>query len=177
VGHARSILVGTADALDAQTGSAMWPLDREIADDCASRLETDLGATAFSDLRCTGTTWSEEQVVAAACATAAAILGEERVNAIWRAAGASVPEPRPTDLISVAHDRIPASLRSDNPFDLTRREQEVLVLLCQLRTDAQIADRFFLSRRMVEHHVSSILGKLGVANRRDAAIAARFGLA
>ena len=44
-------------------------------------------------------------------------------------------------------------------------------------TDAEIADRLFLSTRTVEHHVSNILAKLGAANRRDAAaIAARFAL-
>jgi DNA-binding CsgD family transcriptional regulator len=53
----------------------------------------------------------------------------------------------------------------------------VLTLLCQHHTDAEIADRFFLSPRTVQHHVSSILGKLGASNRRDAAaIAARLGL-
>jgi DNA-binding CsgD family transcriptional regulator/tetratricopeptide (TPR) repeat protein len=174
---AAASLVGAADALDARTGSAMWRFDREIADGCASRLEADLGATAFSALRHAGATWSVEQVAAAAWAVAAAILGEERVDAIWRATGAMAPEPLPTDMISVVHGRIPAPLRSDNPFDLTRREREVLGLLCQRLTDAEIADRFFLSRRTVEHHVSSILGKLGAANRRDAAaIAARLAL-
>jgi DNA-binding CsgD family transcriptional regulator len=60
---------------------------------------------------------------------------------------------------------------------LTRREREVLGLLCQRLTDAEIADRLFLSPRTVEHHVSSLLGKLGAANRRDAAaISARLGL-
>jgi DNA-binding CsgD family transcriptional regulator len=53
----------------------------------------------------------------------------------------------------------------------------VLALLCQHLTDAEIAERLFISPRTVEHHVSSILAKLGAANRRDAAaIAARLGL-
>jgi DNA-binding NarL/FixJ family response regulator len=61
--------------------------------------------------------------------------------------------------------------------DLTFREQEVLGLLCQRLTDAEIADRLFLSKRTVEHHVANILGKLGVRNRREAAaLAARPGL-
>jgi DNA-binding NarL/FixJ family response regulator len=45
----------------------------------------------------------------------------------------------------------------------------VLALLCQRLTDAEIGQCLFLSKRTVEHHVSSILGKLGVANRRQAA--------
>jgi DNA-binding CsgD family transcriptional regulator len=52
---------------------------------------------------------------------------------------------------------------------LTYRERDVLALLCEHLTDAEIGRRLFLSRRTVEHHVSRILGKLGVANRRQAA--------
>ena len=54
--------------------------------------------------------------------------------------------------------------------DLTGREQEVLTLLCQrFRTDAEIADQLFISPYTVGKHVSNLLGKLGVANRRQAA--------
>ena len=55
---------------------------------------------------------------------------------------------------------------------LSPRERDVLLLLCQRLTDPQIAERLFLSPRTVESHVSSLLGKLGVSNRRDAAAAA-----
>ena len=61
---------------------------------------------------------------------------------------------------------------------LSPREGEVLALLCQRLTDAQIAERLFLSPRTIESHVSAILRKLDVANRRDAAaVAARLELA
>jgi DNA-binding CsgD family transcriptional regulator len=61
---------------------------------------------------------------------------------------------------------------------LTRREHEILVLLCQHLTDQEIAKRLFLSRRTVNHHVSSLLGKLSARNRREAvAMAVRQGLA
>ena len=67
--------------------------------------------------------------------------------------------------------------RPPAPFNLTRREQEVLALLCQHLTDAEIAARLFLSPRTASNHVASIVDKLGVANRREAAaLAIRHGL-
>jgi predicted ATPase/DNA-binding CsgD family transcriptional regulator len=61
--------------------------------------------------------------------------------------------------------------------ELTPREQEVLTLLCERMTNAEMADRLFLSRRTVEDHVARLLTKLDVANRREAAaLAARLGL-
>ena len=168
-------LIGAADAADARTGGAIWPLDREIADWCLARLETDLGAAALADLRHAGNALSLEEGVAAAYAAAEAILRQERVAAIWEATGAPAPPPPLAEPAHATPDRRPAGLRSDPTSGLTRREREVYDLLCQHLTDAEIAGRLFLSTRTVEHHVSSLLGKLGVANRRDAAaIAARL---
>jgi DNA-binding NarL/FixJ family response regulator len=60
---------------------------------------------------------------------------------------------------------------------LTPREAEVLYRVARGETDQQIADKLFLSRRTVSNHVSNILGKLAVANRRDAVTTAfRIGL-
>jgi DNA-binding NarL/FixJ family response regulator len=62
--------------------------------------------------------------------------------------------------------------------NLTRREREVLGLLCQRLTDPEIAAQLFLSPRTVEKHVGNILGKLGAASRREAAaMAVRADLA
>jgi predicted ATPase/DNA-binding CsgD family transcriptional regulator len=54
-------------------------------------------------------------------------------------------------------------------FGLTAREAEVAELLLDRRTDREIADALFLSRRTVTTHVSSILRKIGVTSRRDVA--------
>lgn len=60
---------------------------------------------------------------------------------------------------------------------LTPREREVLALLRPRLTDAEIAAHLAISRRTVATHVANILGKLGAANRREAAaIATRLEL-
>jgi DNA-binding CsgD family transcriptional regulator len=65
-----------------------------------------------------------------------------------------------------------------NPAQLTQREAEILALIAAGRRNAEIAGQLFLSPRTVAHHVTSILAKLGVQSRTEAAReAARLGLA
>ena len=60
-----------------------------------------------------------------------------------------------------------------NPARLTARQLEILALVCEGRRDAEIAAQCFLSTKTVGHHVSAILGKLGVRSRGEASSAAR----
>jgi DNA-binding CsgD family transcriptional regulator len=65
-----------------------------------------------------------------------------------------------------------------NPAGLTDRELEVVALVSAGMTNAEIANRLFLSEKTVGHHVSAILRKLGARTRGEAsAEAARLGIA
>lgn len=57
-----------------------------------------------------------------------------------------------------------------DPFrELTEREIAVLRLLAEGKSNADIAQRLFLSDKTVRNHVSTILSKLNVSNRVEAA--------
>jgi DNA-binding NarL/FixJ family response regulator len=59
----------------------------------------------------------------------------------------------------------------------TSSRRSCATLLCEGLTNEGIAGRLVLSTRTVDHHVSAVLGKLGVSNRGAAvAHAQRLGL-
>ncbi len=66
---------------------------------------------------------------------------------------------------------------STAPFGLTDRELQAIRLVAAGRSNQEIADALFITRKTASVHVSNIIGKLGVANRVEAAaIAQRLGL-
>jgi DNA-binding CsgD family transcriptional regulator len=73
----------------------------------------------------------------------------------------------PTDTIS------PRSSRMSHSAGLTAREVDVLRLVAQGLTDAEVAERLFMARRTVNTHLTSIYTKLGVNSR---AAATRFAV-
>ncbi|WP_448002598.1 ATP-binding protein [Agromyces bauzanensis] len=65
--------------------------------------------------------------------------------------------------------RGPSTPTRRNPAGLTGRQVDVLRLLTEGRTNAEIAERLVLSVRTVDTHVAAILAKLGVSSRQEAA--------
>jgi DNA-binding CsgD family transcriptional regulator/tetratricopeptide (TPR) repeat protein len=71
----------------------------------------------------------------------------------------------------------PRATTRSHQLKLTRRQQEVLTLLCAGMANAEISQRLFISERTVDHHVSAVLSKMGVPSRGVAATEAfRLGL-
>jgi len=101
-------------------------------------------------------------------ATTRATLGEDQFAAAWQE-GQTMPleavltAPAPATLLSQhpADELLPPS----PPHDLTAREVEVLRLLAQGLTNAQMAQRLVISPRTIHAHVRAIYSKLGLPSR------------
>jgi DNA-binding NarL/FixJ family response regulator len=126
---------------------------------------------------------SADQVVPAVRAGAAGYLlkdaapveVEAAVRAVHRGEARLDPQVTATVMAEVAQ---PAAGPDEAALaTLTPREREVLALLAGGLTNAQLARELFLSEKTVKTHVSSILAKLRLADRTQAALfAARLGL-
>lgn len=73
--------------------------------------------------------------------------------------------------------RGPSRSTRTNPGGLTDRQVEVLKLIAEGLSNQEIAERLFVAKKTVEHHVSAIFIKLGVDNRTKAIAAAPVLLA
>jgi DNA-binding CsgD family transcriptional regulator len=122
-----------------------------------------------------------DKVHAASEATRAA-LGEEAFAAAW--ADGRVMSPEEASVLAIAlADAIasgPAPTRTvtpARPFGLTPREQDVLRLLAEGRSDREIGEALFIGTRTVQTHVANLFAKLEVNTRAEAAaVAVRRGL-
>ena len=98
-----------------------------------------------------------------------AISGDELAEAI-RLAHSGRP--------AMAPEAMDALLQTPEPepgpdFELTAREREVLALLVDGYSNAEIAARLVITVAAVKYHVSNILSKMGVTNRTEAAALTR----
>jgi HD-GYP domain-containing protein (c-di-GMP phosphodiesterase class II)/DNA-binding CsgD family transcriptional regulator len=91
---------------------------------------------------------------------AAEIMAEARAGRIDHDAAGAV----------LAEAGQPAPTRRERPAGLSEREVEVLALMAQGCTNAQVAERLFISRRTAEHHAQHIYSKIGVSTRAGAAL-------
>jgi DNA-binding CsgD family transcriptional regulator len=96
----------------------------------------------------------------------AAELGAGRVLAELEALARRARVPLDTAAAAAPSEDGPGALTA---LGLTTREAEVLALVGEGLTNRQIAERLFISPKTAGLHVSNILGKLGVANRTQAA--------
>ncbi|MEY2478820.1 MAG: hypothetical protein QOG87_4135 [Actinomycetota bacterium] len=74
-----------------------------------------------------------------------------------------------TAVIAEAGQAAP-SLRPPRPAGLSDREMEVLALVAEGCSNAEVAERLFISRRTAEHHVQHVYAKVGVSTRAAAAL-------
>ena len=102
---------------------------------------------------------------------------EELVAAIRAAhAGNALVEPKMTkrllDEFARRPDAPPAGYLPDRFADLTEREVEVLREMVRGASNAEIAERLYISETTVKTHVNHILSKLGVRDRIQAVVLA-----
>jgi DNA-binding CsgD family transcriptional regulator len=96
------------------------------------------------------------------------IAAVESALETFRRLGARAAARRAQQRLTALRGRTPSGRRADtlsDPDGLTRREREVLELLADRRSNAEIAAALHISPKTVGCHVSSILAKLGVNSR------------
>lgn len=99
------------------------------------------------------------------------ITGHDLLDTVRRVAGGqSLIDPALTA-------RVLERVRNPEPeavelASLTDREREILALIAQGLTNRQIGDRLFLAEKTIKNYVSSLLAKLGLERRTQAAVLA-----
>lgn len=121
------------------------------------------------------TSYDDDEALFAAIMAGAAgyvlkqIRGNDLVDAVRRiAAGQSLLDPAVTERVL---DRLRSGpTRDDALAPLTDQERRILELIGEGLTNRQIAERMFLAEKTVKNYVSSLLGKLGMQRRTQAAV-------
>jgi predicted ATPase/DNA-binding CsgD family transcriptional regulator len=149
-------LWGAAGALRDVLGAPVPPPDRARVEAEASAARNRLGEAGFSAAMEQGRALSLEEAVAEA-------------SAIGSTSGIGVTSVREITDIDFAAEMVEAGL--------TARELEVLRLIVEGHSNAEIAEKLYISPRTASTHVGNILKKLGVSSRAAATgYALRHGL-
>ena len=143
-------LWGAASALRETIGAPMPPIERAVYERAVAAARMHLGEQVFASAWSEGRTMTPEQALAS-----------------------RGPVILPQPLLSTPSSIPPVKPALTHPEGLTARELEVLRLLAQGLTSAQIAERLVISVVTVNFHVRSIYSKLGVTSR---AAATRYAL-
>jgi ATP/maltotriose-dependent transcriptional regulator MalT len=138
-------LWGAAEVLREETAFPLPPVVRPIYEQAVATARTQLGEPTFAGAWQEGRTMTPEQALAAQ-------------------GPATIPPPTPTE-------SLPTPLTKTSPtypVGLTAREIEVLRLVAQGLSDAQVAEQLVISPRTVNWHLTSIYSKIHVSSRSAA---------
>jgi ATP/maltotriose-dependent transcriptional regulator MalT len=141
-------LWGAAEALREAIGAPIYPVNRGRYEQAVAQTRAALSEPALR------AAWAEGRLMTPQQALSAQEQEMPSSVLLAQATTSSPPQPPPS------------------PFGLTARELEVLRLLAQGWTDAQIAEQLVISVRTVNHHTTSLYSKLGVSSRAAATRAA-----
>jgi two-component system, NarL family, response regulator DevR len=117
----------------------------------------------------------EEAVLSAIIAGASGYLlkqirGRELVSALEAVGrGESLLDPAVTEKVLERVRRLASGSANDELADLTAQERKILLLVADGKTNKEIASEVFLSDKTVKNYVSSILSKLNLQRRAQAA--------
>jgi two-component system, NarL family, response regulator DevR len=96
------------------------------------------------------------------------VQGSELTEAIRKvAAGQSLLDPGITERVL---DRLRSGSADDRTKELTNQERRILDLLAEGLTNREIGERLYLAEKTVKNYVSSMLAKLGMQRRTEAAV-------
>jgi two-component system, NarL family, response regulator DevR len=123
------------------------------------------------------TSYEDDEALFAAIMAGAAgyvlkqIRGNDLIDAVRRvAAGQSLLDPAVTARVLERIRKGPE--QPDELRDLTDQERKILLLVAEGLTNREIAGRMFLAEKTVKNYVSSLLAKLGLERRTQAAVLA-----
>ena len=122
------------------------------------------------------TSYPDEEAVFAAIVAGASgyllkqIRGRDLVSSLEAVGrGESLLDPAVTEKVLDRVRRIASGTYTDELAQLTRQEQKILLLIAEGKTNKEIAAEIFLSDKTVKNYVSSILAKLNLQRRSQAA--------